>query len=188
MYSDASAGRPNPFVQWLKAQYALETKFFNNDPAELGQNGGSERKDFFRWNAFALEDELHEAAAELAWKPWASSDHFNRASFIAELADVMFFLGNIVLLAVETLEGECILRDGMTAGRYVDVQGIADELWEAYSAKVEVNQRRMMQGYDGVSDKCPVCRRELQLIDHPSQGGIEIFVCPQHGAVDPEEG
>src|SRR5215211_96058 len=109
----------NPFQAWLLTQYELEVNSFGNDPPALDDET---RKDFFRWNAFALEDELHEAAQEIAWKPWATTTHFNREAFLRELVDVMFFLGNIVLIAAHT-------TDGTTCGD-TDVEGLADELWE----------------------------------------------------------
>jgi hypothetical protein len=154
----------NPFQEWLMAQYELEVNSFGNDPPALDVET---RKDFFRWNAFALEDELHEAAQEIAWKPWATTTHLNRQQFLQELVDVMFFLGNIVLLAAHT-------TDGTTCGD-TDIEGLAEELWSMYQAKVQVNADRMKQGYDGVTGKCPNCHRELVSWD---KGDGPRMVCP----------
>jgi bisphosphoglycerate-dependent phosphoglycerate mutase len=137
----------NPFLLWLQAQYALEVNSFNNDPPRLSPE---DRKDFVRWNAYALEDELHEATQEVAWKPWASTTHFNREQFLKEMTDVMFFAGNMVLIAARA--------DSL----YADVPSLAEELWEMYQAKVKVNAARMAEGYDGKLEKCTNCDRELE--------------------------
>lgn len=140
----------NPFRAWLIAQFQLETQSFGHNPPQLGEAGGAERADFFRWNAYAVEDELHEAGQEIAWKPWASTDHFNREAYLKELVDLLFFVGNLVLLA------------GAVGDHATYIEELADELWELYQAKVEINAARMRDGYDGVTEKCPKCRRELQ--------------------------
>jgi hypothetical protein len=159
----------NPFEKWLEAQYHLETESFSNDPPRLGE---ADRKDYARWNAYALEDELHEATREIGWKPWASSTHFNREAFIAEMVDVLFFTANLLLLAAPIHKGVFVLRSGDETTEHVAIRQLAWEVWEAYKKKIEVNAARMRQGYDGVTNRCPYCDREL--VDNR---------CPQHGGL-----
>ena len=98
-----------------------------------------ERIEFIKWNVLALTDELHEALAEVGWKPWASSRHIKREAYVGELVDAWHFLMNLFL-----------------------VVGVdADELYDRYVEKRQRNDARMVQGYDGVTGKCPVCRRAL---------------------------
>ena len=77
---------PSPFAAWLEIQRQLQVEAFNRDPALLE---GDERANFMIWNAFALEDELHEAFQEVMWKPWLTVDRgdINREAFIEELVD-----------------------------------------------------------------------------------------------------
>jgi hypothetical protein len=174
----------NPFKLWLQAQYGLEVNSFGNDPPRLDVEA---RRDFVRWNAYALEDELHEATQEVAWKPWASSAHFNREQFMRELVDVMFFLGNLALIAAQVHEGEFVHRDGSVTDTHTDVNGLAEELWGMYQAKILVNAARMADGYDGKLEKCPECDRELEIHEVRSdtqEAPLRTFKsCPEHGVV-----
>lgn len=157
------------FVEWLLAQYRLETESFLNDPPRLSPE---QRKDFARWNAYALEDELHEATQEVAWKPWASTDHFNREAFLREMVDVLFFAGNLILMAAEV---DCFDGDDGEADE-VAIRMLGAELWEMYQAKVEVNAARMREGYNGKAEKCPRCDRELY-------DTLDGKLCSEHGYV-----
>ena len=87
--------------------------------------------------AYALTDEIHEATGEVGWKPWASSNHVNRAAYLGELVDAWHFFMNLCLLVNITPE----------------------ELYAGYMDKIQVNHKRQDDGYDGVSGKCPGCRR-----------------------------
>lgn len=90
-------------------------------------------------NALAAHVELDEAMAEVGWKSWTTKRGWvNRAAFLTEIVDEQHFIANM-LVAV----------------------GITDEEYEAaYQAKQQVNRDRMASGtYDGVSDKCPACKR-----------------------------
>lgn len=167
----------NPFLSWLQAQYRLEVGYFHNDPAALTPE---ERKDFVRWNAYALEDELHEATQEVAWKPWASTLHFNREKYMKELVDVMFFLGNLICVAAK--------QEDMGPGvMHTFIVELADEMWAMYQDKVQENKRRMTEGYDGKLEKCPQCDRELDVHEVKSdmqQEPLSVFlVCTEHGLV-----
>lgn len=94
---------------------------------------------FYSVNHVALIDELHEALAEVGWKPWASSDHFNKDAVKGELVDALHFLVNLCLVS------------GITA----------DDLIAGYKAKSAINEKRQQDGYDGVSTKCGLCKRAL---------------------------
>lgn len=85
----------------------------------------------------ACTDELHEALNETGWKPWASSDHFNTEAFRDELTDAWLFLLNLMLAS------------GMT-GR---------DLTNRYHEKRVNAERRHNEKYDGISTKCPICKR-----------------------------
>lgn len=95
--------------------------------------------EFIRTNILALEDELHEALAEVGWKPWATSRHINREAFLSEMTDAFHFFMN--LLIVTGYDGQDLLK--------------------AYEQKSMINEQRQIDGYDGVSSKCPGCGRAL---------------------------
>ncbi len=95
--------------------------------------------EFLKNNILATLDELHEALAEIGWKPWATSRHINRDAVKGELVDVLHFYINL-LGAI-----------GVTP----------EELIEAYFVKANKNKKRQEEGYDGVSTKCPGCKRAL---------------------------
>lgn len=95
-------------------------------------------------NYAAISVELAEFMQEVGWKDWASPRGWvNRTRAVGELVDVGHFLANLL----------CALD-------------VTDQEWEdAYRAKQEVNRRRQRDGYDGVSGKCPVCRRSYDDAD-----------------------
>lgn len=95
--------------------------------------------DFINWNVLALEDELHELLGETGWKPWAKSKHINLEAARGEAIDALHFLLNLFLVL------------GMDA----------DDVLERYLAKRVKNQKRQEESYDGVSTKCPRCKRAL---------------------------
>lgn len=76
---------------------------------------------------------------EIGSKPWASKRFWNTDAVKKEIVDEWHFFMAKVLLS------------GMSA----------DELYQLYKAKWEVNVRRQTEGYDGVSTKCPKCKRAL---------------------------
>lgn len=121
----------------VAAQDALQIKAYGGvSPTDLDPEAKIE---FIRWNMLALEDELHEALGEVGWKPWATSRHINTEAFKGELVDALHFFMNLLLVADIT----------------------ADELLEAYQKKREKNIKRQEAGYDGVTEKCPHCKRAL---------------------------
>lgn len=93
-------------------------------------------------NVLALTDELHELLKETGWKPWATSRHINRMEAQQELVDAWHFMMNLML--------------------HLDMS--AEDLWMGYHQKHKVNFMRQEEGYDGVSGKCPACRRDVSEI------------------------
>lgn len=94
---------------------------------------------FYKDMHVALIDELHEALAEIGWKPWATSNHFNQEAVKGELVDAFHFFMNLCL-----------------------VSGVsAQDLIDGYTSKSAKNIQRQADGYDGVSTKCTVCKRAL---------------------------
>lgn len=96
-----------------------------------------QRMEYIRTMTLACTDELHEALKETGWKPWASSNHINHEEWMGEMADAWLFFMNLMLVG------------GMTA----------EDLISRTAKKQENAYVRMNNGYDGVSTKCPVCRR-----------------------------
>lgn len=124
------------FGDWLAKTDELQKEAYGND---LGAMDPEARAAEFRTQAFSAVSELVEMSNEIGWKPWATSRHINREAFISEGVDVLHFVANLLLLAGCTDE----------------------ELNAGYVAKMEKNRRRQLEGYDGVSTKCPRCKRAL---------------------------
>lgn len=114
-----------------------QLQFLINKGKDINEFTDEERMEAFRINALALMAELVEALDETGWKPWAASNHLNVEAFHGELVDMFHFFMNLML------------HSGMTA----------KQLFDGYMKKVEVNTIRQLEGYDGVSTKCPGCRR-----------------------------
>jgi dimeric dUTPase (all-alpha-NTP-PPase superfamily) len=120
----------------MATQTDLQRKSYGADPADLA---GDERAQYIRDMMLALEDELHEALAEVGWKPWATSRHLNRDAYLGEMVDAWHFFMN--LLRVAKIEPA--------------------ELFAGYMEKAARNAKRQADGYDGVAGKCPGCGRAL---------------------------
>jgi len=130
------------FTLMLEMQLELQKKHMKDgDPRLLS---GDERADFMRWNAFALEDEIHEAMQEVGWKPWATNRDINQELFLKEMVDAFHFFMNMLLCGMGHLQPA----------------GIADAFTIAYIEKNAVNAQRQQEGYTGQA-KCPFCKREL---------------------------
>lgn len=99
--------------------------------ALIGTDKGAE---YFRTQSLALIFEIGEASNEIGWKPWATTRHINHKAYRAELVDAFHFLLNLMLL------------DDMTA----------DELYDGYIEKQQINRDRQANGYTGTA-KCPAC-------------------------------
>lgn len=103
-----------------------------------------ERITFIKEQAIALTDEVHEALGEIKWKSWTAGDpYINETSYLNELTDALHFLMNMMLA---TGHGADALSS-MMATRYFE--------------KNSRNHKRADDGYDGVTGKCPKCRRDL---------------------------
>ena len=92
---------------------------------------------YLKEQVLALTDEAHEALNETGWKSWATSQHINREAYKGELADVFIFFMNMMMVANLT----------------------PSEILDAVRKKIIKNHKRQDDGYDGVSTKCPGCKR-----------------------------
>jgi len=122
--------------EWLASTKELQEKSFG---FKLPLPEGDALADYVTWNHSALVLEAGELLSEFGWKTWAQPRGWvNRELALKEAVDVGHFLANI-LTAI----------------------GVTDEEWKvAYQAKQQVNRDRMSGGtYDGVSTKCPGCKR-----------------------------
>lgn len=104
---------------------------------KLDELSDEQRSQFIKDMILAATDELHEALAEVGWKPWATSRHINREAFVGELVDVLHFIVNLWLAVGATPE----------------------EVQDRYQQKADKNAKRQQDGYDGVWGKCPECKR-----------------------------
>lgn len=124
---------------------------------------GQDLIEYIRWNILALEDELHEALSETSWKPWANAHYVNRVQFLKELVDAAHFFNNL-WLAVAKLDPVA-----------------SSELLEAmYEAKHAMNAKRMAEGYDGKTSKCPHCKRALDdgnTKEATDEDGLRLAYC-----------
>lgn len=127
--------------QLFDMQTRLQIDKMGGHPAELDlfYPDNTNKVQFIKDMTLALTDELHEALGEVGWKPWAKSQHINREAYVGELVDALHFFINLCLV--------------------VDLT--PTELFDRYVKKNQVNHKRQEEGYDGVSTKCPRCRRAL---------------------------
>lgn len=124
----------------------LETMFLLQNAAQYKfyeQRGGwptvddAARMERIREAALGVTSELMEALGETGWKPWAKYNHINRQAFAGELVDMLKFWMNLCLLG------------GVTP----------DDIYAGFIEKHTVNIQRQEDGYDGVTTKCPRCKR-----------------------------
>lgn len=121
---------------WLESTYQLQREVYGFKlPLPLNSD---ELADYVVMNHSALVAEATELLSEFGWKSWASPRGWaNRGNALKEAVDVAHFLANIL----------CAI-------------GITDDEWRiAYRTKQDVNRKRQLDGYDGVSGKCPGCKR-----------------------------
>jgi len=121
--------------KWLESTYKLQRDVYGID---LPMKEGAKLADYATWNSLALVTEVGELTNEIGWKPWIKNRGWaNRANAISEAVDVAHFLANIL----------CALD-------------VSDAEWEdAYQKKQEINRQRQQDGYDGITGKCPDCKR-----------------------------
>lgn len=113
----------------------------------------------------AIIREFYEYLDELKWKPWSDRpSFFNRKAAFGEAVDMYHFVMNLLMAAAP---------DG------ADPTDVARMLFTEYRTKNAENQRRALEGYDAVSDKCPSCNRDLRdLVRHmeiPESGRIFCY-------------
>lgn len=143
-------------VALITAQRDLQVKLGNH----LDRMTQAERLDYIRENVLAATDELHEALAETGWKSWATSRHINRDAYLGELRDCWQFLTNLMLVAEP------------------DPRKLAVWFADALAEKHDVNRRRI-GAYDGITSKCPNCRRALDEvpIKEVMIEGTQVYFC-----------
>lgn len=133
----------------LNSQNDLQYLLTGAHPSDLPN---SEKIQFIKDMYVALDDEMHELLGEIGWKPWATSRHINRDAAVSELVDAWHFMMNFML-----------------------VLGVdASELEELYYQKRQKNIDRKNAAYDGVSTKCPLCKRAYddKFVDCKPAGAI----------------
>lgn len=123
----------------LEAMFAQQRAFQESLGMDYDNMTNLDRIYEFKEMKLALEMELAEALDEMGWKPWASSKHFNQLAVQGELVDAWHFFMNLCFIA------------GMTP----------EDLMAGYLVKNAKNKKRQVEGYDGVSTKCPHCKRAL---------------------------
>lgn len=97
-----------------------------------------QRISYIKEMVLALSNELQsEVLGEVSWKSWASSRFINVKEYKGELVDAFHFLLNLMLVVDMT----------------------PDELYALYLQKRDLNVLRQLEGYDGLSSKCPGCGR-----------------------------
>jgi dimeric dUTPase (all-alpha-NTP-PPase superfamily) len=134
------------FAMMLEMQLDLQKNHMKDKNPQLLTD--DPMADFMRWNAWACTSELVEAMNEVGWKPWASNRSIAEDSFLKEMVDAFHFFMNMLL---------CALPD--------TPEVIADKFTRAYIEKNRINAQRQMDGYDGISSKCPYCKRELTEVE-----------------------
>jgi hypothetical protein len=123
--------------EMFELQGDLQRETYGAHPADI--TSLQERVQFGKDMHIAITDELHEALGEISWKPWAKGEYFNEEAYQGELVDAFHFFMNLCMLGNMTPE----------------------VLFEKYKAKRLKNIKRQEDGYDGVSTKCPRCKRAL---------------------------
>jgi NTP pyrophosphatase (non-canonical NTP hydrolase) len=126
------------FTRLLVRQNELQTFLYPEGVAGMAQD---DLAAYIRVQALALIVEATEALDETHWKTWATrpADQDvipNRKRFESELGDIFLFLMNLMLAG------------GVTMG----------DLASIVNAKQDKNMTRWTSGYDGKSEKCPVCK------------------------------
>lgn len=130
-------------LRMLTLQARFQRELYGVDVGDLSP---AERVQYVKDMVLALTDELHEALAETTWKPWATAEPtIDEDAFFGEVVDALHFLMNLMLVARADSRPKDVWR----------------ELVTRYEAKNERNRQRQAEGYDGVSGKCPRCRRAL---------------------------
>ena len=133
------------FGEWLEEQYVYQRQSYGNDLDRLSEE---ERLSYIDEMLKAAILEVGEAYNEFSWKSWASAQFRNKDALTGDLVDVVFFVAN------------ALVANGVTS----------EELTAKYRGKMGINTERQIDGYDGISGKCPECRRAL---DDPAVTCVE---------------
>lgn len=128
-------------IPLLMAEYRKQKDLGN----KVGALDNEELMAYIRENSWALVVELGEAAKETGWKPWATSNHFNREAFLGELADAQLFLDNLKLAALTSDSEEAVYE-------------LEEEFSNVVDEKIQQATRRQQEGYTGI--KCPGCHED----------------------------
>jgi hypothetical protein len=135
---------PDRLEAMLTLQRDLQRDTYGIDFEKMSDE---DRMAYVRNNVLALTDELHEALGETGWKPWATSRHVNEQAYTAELVDAWHFLMNLLLVTG------------------IPPEVLAGLFYTTYVFKRGVNEKRQVEGYDGVKTKCPHCKRDLEEVE-----------------------
>lgn len=125
----------------LRNQLKLQHKLGH----EFGRMTDDERVDYIKEMYIAATIELAEALSEISWKSWTTKPpSVQLLPFITELGDAFQFIMNMWFAALPNAKPE----------------EVAAAMLATHTAKLEVNHARQDSGtYDGVSTKCPNCKR-----------------------------
>jgi hypothetical protein len=142
--------------EMIGAQHALQ-RALNTDPYKMNDE---ERIQYIKDQVLALQLEIAEFMNEVGWKPWATSRHINRDAAFGELRDAWQHLTNLMLAVNGGLASD-VARD------------LETELYRKHTLNYE-----RIGAYDGVSDKCPACKRALDETGTVEIAGLAgIMVC-----------
>lgn len=129
-------------VEMLAAQLEYQRSMGHDFAAMSDERRIAWVKDMY----IAAVHELGEALDEVSWKPWTDGPpRFTVLPFIAELGDAFQFIMNMWFAAMP----------------HATPAEVATAMHVTLDSKLLVNRARVADGYDGVSTKCPGCRRAL---------------------------
>ena len=131
--------RYTPLADMIAEQHKYITTL-GKDPHVM--NDG-DQIEFIKEQTLALISELNEMLGEIGWKSWATSHHINRDAAFGELRDAWQFLTNLMIAVT-----------GESGNRLATM--LETELYRKHT----INYQRI-GNYDGVSTKCPECKRAL---------------------------
>jgi len=106
---------------------------------------GDEQIRFIVDMSYALEDEIHEMTNAVGWKPWATDRRVDAEEMRGELIDQLHFWLNLWMT---------------TFPPGTHPAEMAATLERDYIKKNLRNAKRQEEGYDGVTGKCPQCKRD----------------------------
>jgi hypothetical protein len=131
-------------VSMIRQQRELQHRMgltFTVSPADKAR-----RVNHIKDMALAAIKEIGEALDETSWKPWTTGEPMLRKHAVGgELSDAFQFIMNMWFAAYVELSDE----------------ELADRMIATLEAKLAINETRRVNGYDGVSTKCPMCGRAM---------------------------